>query len=96
MNCIDCKYFKVIDYADNNDHIGIRKSLRDKGYGHCTSEKVDYGMTSGMNDSMYDKDSKLVDKEDSNDKLLFEDNEGYAADLIVGPNFGCKHFESKP
>lgn len=100
MNCIDCKYFKSINYKNYNSHIGVTKDLQDKGYGHCSCDKIAYGMT-GPHYVVENKvlvkgpDGNYLIKQASDDELRYEDNECYAADLIVGPNFGCKHFTEK-
>lgn len=49
-------------------------------YGRCCSDKIIYGDSS---DSVAE----------GNDKLFFMDNEWYSADVEVGENFGCVHWE---
>lgn len=88
MNCIDCKYFKKIKTREGDMSFMCEDSIAhvkfvELGYGHCENyDKI----THGLQDSPETNDL---------DRLYFEDNESYGVDLIVGPNFGCKHFEAK-
>jgi len=79
--CKNCKYFKRYtgEYDNNN-------------YGRCQSNKLQYGETTKDGLEVYDETDKLH-KIQETDYLVYMDCEGYNAEIEVGQDFGCIHYE---
>ena len=80
--CKNCKYFKRYtgEYDNNN-------------YGRCQSNKLLYAET--IENEVYNMDTEKDERRSlkDTDLLLFMDAEGYNAEIEVGQDFGCIHYE---
>lgn len=79
--CKNCKYFKrYTGKYDNNN------------YGRCQSKKLLYGETTEDKVEFLDEKGIMQETEET-DLLLCMDRESYYADIEVGQDFGCIHYE---
>ena len=81
-NCKNCKYF----YRHHN-------FMWDK-YGDCVNKKIAYG-ESNHRGYLQCLDNRWTEKIKDTDMVLYMDGESYSAELEVGEDFGCIHFEEK-
>jgi hypothetical protein len=59
-------------------------------YGACSNQKMEYESA-----FCYEKIKRIKNSEIEKDKVFYMDYEGYSADIDVGEEFGCIHFEKK-
>lgn len=80
--CKNCKYFKRNTGEHDNNN-----------YGRCLSNKLLYAETTedGVKNWDKEKDERHILKD--TDLLLFMDAEDYDADVEVGQDYGCIHYE---
>lgn len=78
--CKNCKYFKRYTREFDNNN-----------YGRCQSNKLLYASTTEDGVENWDKGERRILKD--TDLLLFMDADGYQAEIEVGQDFGCIHYE---
>ena len=80
--CKNCKYFKryTAEYDNNN-------------YGRCQSNKLLYAETTEDGVEIWDNEKYERRIIKDTDLLLCMDAEDYHAEIEVGQDFGCIHYE---
>lgn len=80
--CKTCKFFKrYTEKYDNNN------------YGRCGSNKLLYAETT--KDGVEYWNNGIMKTLKDTDLLLFMDAEGYQAEIEVGQDFGCIHYQKE-
>lgn len=80
--CKNCKYFQRYtgEYDNNN-------------YGRCQSKKMLYSETTKDGVDYWDDEKRESRPLKDTDLLLYMDAEDYYANIEVGQDFGCIHYE---
>ena len=68
----------------NCKHFKTYEEVDLNGFGHCKCNKFQYMNAYKTPDDSYPKDG-----------LIYVDGDGFAADPLVGPEFGCIHFHER-